>query len=178
MKKLLFHKLFRKHQDSVFSYSFYFLKNRDDAEDVTQEVFIRLWQHWDEIDQKKVVAWMMKVAYHLCIDRIRQRKLCGNRFQDQTQNRFEKILTPPNVHTNPELGYEFNETQKVLLCALEILPERTRSILLLHYFQGLKYETIGEIMNLNVSAIKVAVHRGKKILRETIKKQYPELVES
>ena len=89
----------------------------------------------------------------------------------------ETAIYQSDKMVNPESYYEYSETQKLLLHALETLPEKTRSMLLLHYFQGFKYEMIGEILNTSVNTVKVAIHRGKKILKEMLEEQFPERVE-
>ncbi len=171
MKKLAFQKLLQKHKDRIFSYAFYFLHNREDAEDVTQEVFVRLWQHWDKIDRNRVVAWMIRVAHNQCVDLVRHKKNSSGYFRNSVQLDIEKI---PEKEGDPALNYEQKESQKALLSALEMLPEKTKSMLLLHYFHGLKCETIGEILDTNVNTVKVAIHRGRKMLRHALSEQFPE----
>ena len=63
-----------------------------------------------------------------------------------------------------------------MISTLSTLPEITQSILLMHYFQGMKYETIANILDINTNAVKVAAHRGKKALKLTITEQYPEII--
>jgi len=174
MKKNEFKKILHTNKNRVFSYAFYLLRNREDAEDITQEVFIRLWKNWDSIDRKKVVGWMMRVTHNCCIDLMRQKKASANQLRSAGRVDSESALLKSDTNTDPELQYEFTETQRVLLSAMEALPERTKSMLLLHYFQGLKYEAIGEILNTKVSTVKVAVHRGKKVLRQVLAEQFPE----
>ncbi len=174
MKKNAFKKILHTSKNRVFSYAFYLLKNREDAEDITQDVFIRLWEHWSSIDQKKVVGWMMRVTHNCCVDLMRQKRASASPLRSAGRVDSESALLKADANTDPELQYAFTETQRVLLSAMETLPERTKSILLLHYFQGLKYEVIGEILNAKVSTVKVAVHRGKKVLRQVLAEEFPE----
>ena len=177
MKKASFPKIVQQHKDRVFGYSYYFLRNREDAEDVTQDVFVRLWQHWDNIDKNKIRAWVMQVAHHRCIDFTRKRKRI---YQDAY-----KTASNPNglVHQlstemqDPNEQFELNETQRLLLHVLEGLPERTKSMMLMHYFQDLKFETIADILDVNINTVKVTVHRGRKMVKEVIEKKYPEMAE-
>jgi RNA polymerase sigma-70 factor (ECF subfamily) len=71
-------------------------------------------------------------------------------------------------HSDPRARYELTRKQEQLLSALETLPPRTRSMLLLHYFHGLKYEAIAEILETKVGSIRVAVHRGRRALRDLL----------
>jgi RNA polymerase sigma factor (sigma-70 family) len=177
MKKASFPKIVQQHKDRVFGYSYYFLHNREDAEDVTQDVFVRLWQHWDEIDKNKIKAWVMQVAHHRCIDFTRKRKRIHEDSYKTVSNPKSSILQFSSEMRDPDMQFEFSETQHLLLSALEGLPERTRSMMLMHYFQDLKFETIADILDVNINTVKVTVHRGRKMLKEVIESKYPEMAE-
>jgi DNA-directed RNA polymerase specialized sigma24 family protein len=55
-----------------------------------------------------------------------------------------------------------------------VLPKKTQSMLLMHYFQGLKYDDIGEVLDTKVSTVKVAIHRGRKMLKQLLAEAFPE----
>lgn len=63
-----------QHRHRVLSFARYSLRVREDAEDVTQEVFIKLWQHWHKIDHEKLGAWLMRVAHNCVIDHVRKQR--------------------------------------------------------------------------------------------------------
>ena len=178
MKRFRFIKLLRAHKDRVFSYALYFLHNREDAEDVTQEVFVRLWENLDGIDQSRAGAWIVKVTHNRCIDWARRRKTVDSRVRIADQGLLENLPSEgkPVVHSRLS-DREIADTREMLLEALGTLPERTRSMLLLHYYQGLKYETIARIMDAKTNAVKTAVHRGRKSLRRALDKHFPEKTE-
>jgi RNA polymerase sigma factor (sigma-70 family) len=177
IKRALFLKAIEQHKNRVFSYSYYFLRNREDAEDVTQDVFVRLWQHWSNIDQKKMKAWIMQVTHHRCIDFTRKRK----RIQENKQKSESDPITTISQYSvfakDPDSQLELSETQEFLLQALDGLPDRTKSMMLMHYFQDLKFETIATMMNVNINTVKVTIHRGRKMLKEVIEREYPEMAE-
>ena len=177
MKNSTYKNLLEKHNNRVFSYAYYILRNREDAEDITQDVFIRLWQNWDRIDHNKVKAWMMKVVHNRCMDLYRRKKVPINQQCKAYGVELQSIPSERTVENNPEYNLEFTESQKLLLSALDTLPPRTREILLMHYYQDLKYKTISEIMNTKISTIKVAVHRGKRLLRKALEDYFQERVE-
>ncbi len=153
-------------RDGIYSYLCYLLKNREDAEDVTQEVFIRLWNHWDRVDQARVKSWLMRVAHNRSIDLIRQKKTVVS--QGRIMSPLEYVERSMSAEGTPETIYENNEKHAAILTALKQLPEKMHSILLMHYFQGMKYKEIGEILNITISDVKVSVHRGKKLLRDSM----------
>jgi RNA polymerase sigma-70 factor (ECF subfamily) len=169
--------LLQEQRNRVFSYSCYFLRNREDAEDVTQEVFIKLWKNMHKIDKRKIVPWIIQVTHNCCIDRVRKRKSVKETPKYVSSDNLDKIMVKTEKQADPELSFESNETHQILLSALHTLPERTKSMLLLHYFQGLKYKAIGTLLNTDAGAVKVAIHRGRKMLREKLTPHFIELTE-
>lgn len=176
MKKSAFQKILRDHKDRLYGYALYFLRDRDEAEDVVQEVCIKLWEKWDSVDRNRRTAWMMRVAHNQCIDVIRRRKMSVNVQTEKKRDMQAAYQVDSKGDGHPEAQLELAETQKVLLSALDTLPEQTKSMMLMHYFQGLKYEEIGEVLNAKLSTVKVAVHRGRKALKEVLSEHYPERV--
>jgi RNA polymerase sigma factor (sigma-70 family) len=174
MKQTRYKSVFREHRDKVFGYAFYLLRNREDAEDVTQEVFIALWRHWTDVDPKKMEAWIMRSTRNRCIDVIRKRQSPLSRVQDIN---WENAAFSGNEAESPLAQMELTETQDSVLNMLYTLPEKIQSILLLHYFQDMKLTAIGDVMDVNLNTIKVTLHRGRKMLKEALKKYYPDAVE-
>ncbi len=174
MKDRIFKNLLKEHKNRVYSYALYFLHNREDAEDITQEVFIRVWKYQDRIRGKTVVPWLMKVTHNCCIDCIRKRKSERRNNYTESMDEFDTISSDLDNYSSPESSYELSEMQKELLNALQTLPDKTRSMILLHYFQGMRFDEIGEIFGTKSGTVKVAVHRGRKMLREILKEQFVE----
>lgn len=177
MNQIAYKKYLEKEKNRILSYAYYFLRNWEDAEDVTQEVFVKLWQYRDKIERNKVTPWIMRVAHNQCIDLIRKKKADKSHYSVSVDDRLNVTSQKSDKSLNPESHYEYTELQKLILNALEMLPEKTRSMLLLHYFQGYKYDVIGEILNTNVNTIKVGIHRGKKLLKDILEEQFPERAE-
>ena len=161
----------KRYADRVFSQAVYMLKNRDDAEDAVQHVFIRLWRHMDAIDHEKVEVWLMRVTHNFCIDCLRKRK---SGFDTHDALEIDRI---PVTADSPEQTCHATETQRVLLEAMESLPERTKSMLLMHYYQGLKYEEIAGLLAVSLGTVKTAIHRGKRQLKTVLSTHYAELSE-
>jgi RNA polymerase sigma factor (sigma-70 family) len=183
MKRTEFQNLLNSHKDRVYGHAVYFLRNREDAEDVTQEVFVKLWNHWDSIDMEKAESWLMRVAHRQCIDSFRRRArarrretpdACGDRDSDTLND------GPPTASfypSDPELEFELNENQRTLIDAMDGLPAATRSMMLMHYFEDITMECIGEVLGMTPNAVKVAIHRGRKNLGEILRTKYPKWTE-
>jgi RNA polymerase sigma-70 factor (ECF subfamily) len=174
MKQMKYKQIFRKHRDQVFGYAYYLLRNREDAEDVTQEVFINLWRHRNNVDQKKMEAWIMRSTRNRCIDVIRKRQKPLSQVQGID---WDSLSFATDENESPAAQLEVTDTQNSVLRALYLLPEKLQSILLLHYFQDLKLSTISEILEVNVNTVKVSLHRGRKMLKEALKEHCPDVLE-
>jgi RNA polymerase sigma-70 factor (ECF subfamily) len=123
-------------------------------------------------------AWIMQVAHNGCIDTLRKRKTSTARIVQLEP--YELALLPGNDDEagDPAALHERNEMKVTVLSALGALPERTKSMLLLHYFHGMSYESIGESLDATLSSVKVTIHRGKKKLKQVLLERSPEVVES
>lgn len=177
-KKADFKQLVEQHKDRVYSYAVYMLQNWADAEEVTQTVFLRLWENWERIETMKMKAWIMQVAHNGCIDNLRKRKITVARLVQLEPHELALLPGETDGGGNPAVEHEVCEQRTMVLSAMNALPDRTRGMLLLHYFQGMSYESIGELMDATLSSVKVTIHRGKKKLKEILLERSPEVVES
>jgi len=161
MKQTFFQQVLREHRDRVFSHALYSLRDRDDAEDVTQEVFLRYWRTDPDVPDDRIGAWLTRVVHNLCIDHSRRRKTIRAYFGRPDPDAMEHLVaTTPDLQTD-QLGHE-------LLTAMQALSPETRSIMLMHYEQGLKLREISELLDANVNSLKVRIHRARKTLREVL----------
>ncbi len=172
-----FQNLLRKHRDRVFSHAYYFLRNREDAEDVAQEVFVKLWENRNAVDLQKVEAWLMRVVHNQCIDCHRRRSRIRNREETGGNGQWGSRSAGGEAETDPEREFDLSETQATLLAAMQNLSPAVRSMLLMHYFEDLDFEKIAGIMGLTENAVKVAVHRGRKKLKTLLETRHSEMVE-
>jgi RNA polymerase sigma-70 factor (ECF subfamily) len=163
-----FEELLQSQKDRIYSYAFYFLRDHQDAQDVTQDVFLRLWLQCKAKDRRGMVAWMMRVAHNRCIDVKRKRQRRRARHDDSEGFRLEDLPAEAATSTDPEADYGLNETQEILLSALRELPATIQSAMLMHYFQELTCREIADLQNTKESTIKVRIHRGRKILRRLL----------
>lgn len=178
IKKTQFQNIMHLHKDRVLNYAIYFLKNRQDAEDITQEVFIKLWNSWEHIDRRKVRPWLMQVTHNRCIDYYRKWKNSAAKNIDLDDVLESKYYDMDNTMMMPDTNQELKELQQTLLDALDQVPLKTKSVFLLHYFHGFKLEEVGEIIDVNLNTVKVTLHRGKKSLKTILKRSFPEIVEA
>lgn len=165
MKNEIFQKLLEQHRDRVYSHALYSLRDPDDAADVTQEVFVRLWQQLEEIDEDRTGAWLNRVVHNLCIDQARRRKAQRTHFGTPDTEATDRLVAPRDGLHDPEKALHLDRRQAALLEAMETLTPETRSVMVMHYFQGLKLHEIADQLDKTVSALKVQIHRARKSLR-------------
>ena len=164
MDKNTFIKILESHRDRVFSYVLYCLRDRDDAEDVTQDVFVRLWRNRDAVDAGRVGAWLIRVAHNLCVDHARRRRTARTHLGRDGALAVESRAAAASFD-DPVDNLQREQIRTALLDAMTELQEETRSAMIMHYFQGMKIQEVAAALDAKTSTIKVRIHRARKVLR-------------
>ncbi|MGI9250665.1 MAG: RNA polymerase sigma factor [Pseudohongiellaceae bacterium] len=175
-----------KHRQRVYSFAHYSLRAVEDAEDVTQEVFIKLWRNWQQIDHNKLPAWLMRVTHNAVIDHVRKRKRHTDvldQFQDveaqgdgqgteQDSGESGRSVTSEGIMGGTmQDGTRLNQLDKerfreCLQQAIKALHDPFRSIIIMRDIQGQSYADIGQCLELSPSQTKVYLHRARRKLRD------------
>lgn len=142
--------------DNVYRFILKNLRHEEDARDVVQTAFEKMWRNREEVDAQKSKSYLFTVAYHQMIDHIRKVK----RIQLKDEFREEARIENRGAH----------DLKKVLNEALNRLSETQRSLVMLKDYEGYSYDEIGQIMNLNASQVKVYLHRARVQLKEYLVK--------
>lgn len=142
--------------DNVFRFIFKNLRHEEDARDVVQTAFEKLWRNRNEVDPLKSKSYLFTIAYNAMIDHLRKVK----RISLKEEFRAEASIS----------NREMNNAKAVLQHALARLSETQRSLVMLKDYEGYNYEEIGQIMNLSESQVKVYLHRARLQLKEYIVK--------
>lgn len=165
MEKETYIKLLKEHRDCIYSLAIYSLRDPDDASDITQETFLRLWRYDGDLTSTQAKAWLMRVCHNLCIDHFRRRKTVRTYFGVPDSDAVENLRNSGTADCDPEIRQQQQQQQQVLLNSMAILPAETRSIMMLHYFQDLKIQEIAGLLGLKPSTIKVRLHRARQSLK-------------
>lgn len=142
--------------DNVYRFILKNLRNEEDARDVVQTSFEKMWRHREEVDASKSKSFLFTVAYRQMIDHIRKVK------RIQLKEEFNEGVKVQNK--------QVNNLKKVLDEALARLSETQRTLVLLKDYEGYSYEEIGKITNLSESQVKVYLHRARIQLKEYLVK--------
>lgn len=140
----------------------YQLGNRsDEIEDITQEVFIRVYRFLNQFSKAKFTTWLYKITLNVTRDTARKRNQNLKRVLKLKQERLENSLEV-EVHI-----IQSEEDRNLHIC-LQKLDEKYRIPIILHYFHDKKYDEIAEIMSLTLSTIKTRILRGKAMLKKAL----------
>lgn len=143
------------HSDALFRFALKNLKDRDEAQEIVQTAFERLWVRRSEVDFEKVKSYLFTTAYHAMVDHWRKAKKMTE-------------LTPEMENRPATTAPEYKGLKAVLEKALSQLTEVQRTVVLLRDYEGYSYEEIGEITGLNESQVKVYIFRARQTLKQII----------
>jgi len=144
------------------------LKNKMDAEDVTQEVMIKIWQNVDKFNILAAKTWIMKTTNNLCIDYLRRRAVSVSR-EFEIDEIFEDTYSNNLTSDNPYLVTHLNMMTSKIKEAIKRLPENLRSVFVLYEIEGFKYREISKSLEMPVNSVKVYLMRARKKLQEELK---------
>lgn len=149
--------LFARYSKRIYNYFLKSTLERDDSDDLTQELFIRVMKYRNSYKDGQVFQyWIFQIARNMLKDHFRKMKV--------HRDHFNPVEVLPDVS---EIGSEEQfEKEKMLTLAMKKLTDDKRELLVMSKFQGMKYEQIAALRKTSVSNIKVQVHRTIKELRE------------
>jgi RNA polymerase sigma-70 factor (ECF subfamily) len=164
-----FRKLADEYSGRVYTYALYSLRRREDAEDVTQEVLVRLWQHRDGIRPDLVGPWVMRVARNLVVDFARRGRARATMFADgpAAELAAAMVASGDTVAGNVERG----DLRSSIEAAIAELDEPYRSIVVMREIQELAYQEIASALDLPLGTVKVYLHRARRRLRESVRRE-------
>ncbi|MBM3422813.1 MAG: sigma-70 family RNA polymerase sigma factor [Chlorobi bacterium] len=171
----LFKALVSEHQDMVLNTCYRFVMNREDAEDLAQEVFVEVFRSLDKFrEESKLSTWIYRIAVTKSLDHLRRMKR-KKRFSS-----LKRIIgiddpaeeLPSSSSDNPEQTLAEKENLAVLQQALNALPENQKTAFLLSKQDGYSNSEIAEILQTSVSAVESLVHRAKKNLHDRLHDYY------
>jgi RNA polymerase sigma-70 factor (ECF subfamily) len=158
-----------RHLRRIVAFSARVLGSPDEAEDVAQEVFTRVWTHagsW-EPGRALFTTWLFRVALNLCRDRLARRR----------EGPLDDAGEPPDPRPTPAEQLEDAQVRRVVTREVDALPERQRTALALCHYQGLRNIEAAAIMELSVEALESLLARARRTLRERLRPLAPELLE-
>ena len=150
--------LYRKTDRAVYAYALSILRNAQDAEDVLQECFIRIFRSAAFYhDDGKPMAWILTIAKNLCMDLLRSR----NRITDLPDDVWLNLAAPQTTH----------EDRLVLNACMQALSDKERQIVVLHAVAGFKHRQIAEFMDMSLTGVLSKYHRAIQKMKRRVQEQ-------
>jgi len=145
-----------EHSNKLYGYAMRFLRNTEDAEDILQDVFEKLWINRKKVEVDKAKSWMFTTAHNAMLNLISKK----SRVQ---------LLGSENLPEGTKKDVNKFESKQVVDRAVGILPPIQKSIILLRDLEGYSYEEIGEMLSLSSSQVKVYLFRARNKIKKQLK---------
>jgi len=153
-----FGQLMHRYAGAVYNLAYRMLGNAEDAEDASQEIFLRAYTRLESFDhQRRFSTWLLSIGSNYCIDRLRRRRFSWLTLDDAA-------FALPSSERGPERTALDHERQAIVQGALQKLPEHYRMVTVLRYWSDLSDEEIAKVTGLPESTIKTRLHRARHML--------------
>lgn len=164
-------KLLKKYKNSVYSLVLRMVRNSQEAEDLTQEAFIKAFNSLASFNEEYAFStWLYKIATNNCIDFFRKRKLQTYSLDKPIQYKDSEIQHEiPDPDLNPEKSIMATERNKLIKEAINKLPEKYHRAIVLRHSEEKSYEEIAEILGLPLGTVKARIFRAREMLNKTLK---------
>lgn len=149
-----YNKCIDEHADGLYRFILKNMKDEEEARDVVQDAFEKMWRNKDNVEGLKAKSYLFTTGYHTMIDRIRKQKHISNYTEVNEESLFHTV--------------QYTDLKEILNNAINLLPDTQKAVILLRDYEGYSYEEIGKITELNESQVKVYIYRARLFLKEYI----------
>ena len=170
-----FEEILYRYQSIIYNISYRFAGSSEDAEDMTQEVFIKIFRNINSFQFKsKLSTWIYRVTTNTCLDIVKRKKdnMTAFSLDDNLEDGEGKLLSSEiaDSRPTPDKQAEQHEIKNAVNKAISQLPEDYRAVVILRDIHGLPYDDIAEIVDCSVGTVKSRISRGRRKLREILLK--------
>ena len=163
-----FHRALAEHADSLKAYATRLLGDAIAAEDVSQDSFLALYRHLNQVPTAAFRPWLFRVARNLCLDQLRRRKFKMSLFRDLTKD-DDQPFTPSDLRAlQPDDVAESNEANAAIEKAIGELPMKFREAFVLCEVEGLSYEDAAAVMNCPVKTVSTRLFRARQRFKSLV----------
>src|SRR5215467_4492880 len=167
--------LVRRYQGKIFRLAQHITQNREDAEDVLQETFLKAYEHLDQFQgNSKFYTWIVRIAVNQALMKLRKRKTDRTVSMDETIDTGEDTVAREIAawDENPEERYSREEMNEILGSAIEGLAPPYRTVFVLRDIEELSTEETAEALNLSIPAVKSRLLRARLQLRDKLTRYF------
>jgi len=177
--KSAFRLIVEKYQRRVINAAYRLLGNRDDAEEVAQETFLKVYMSAKSYrPQAELFTYLYTIATRVALNRLRKERrfrrlsLDGSK-EDEGEHAGSEPASDPS--DRPDLSLERSEREALVRRAMDALPVAQKAVLMLSRYEGLSYKQIAEVMDISVSSVESKLHRAKQTLRKKLSVYFEDL---
>ena len=161
------------HQDYVYSLVYQMVKSHADAEEITQDVFVKVYKKIDTYQAKaKFTTWLYTIAYRTSLNYLEKKKIVFNLTEIQTSDNEQDISLDFIGKMEPETIREDSDLTRILWKAIDSIPQMQGVVITLFYLQQFSVNEIAQMMSVSQNTIKINLFRGRKSLKENLQKNY------
>ncbi|MBI3813937.1 MAG: RNA polymerase sigma factor [Nitrospinae bacterium] len=167
-KKERFLNLFKEYESRIYNFIYRMTRNEADAEELTQEAFIRVWNGIDKLrSDSSITSWIYKIASNVCFDSFRKNK---RTLKEETLEPDDEFLYDAKIPLIEDEIYKARMAE-CIRSYIAKLPEDYRAVILLHDIEGLKNSDIADMLGISLDAVKIKLHRARGRLRKILSKE-------
>lgn len=160
-----FESLFRSSYVSLVRYAKTIIKDHDTAEEIVQDLFVRLWQERQKINiESSLNGYLFRAVHNRCLHWLSHTRVVERHAQEMAEQEMEKSESPVEI-------IQYNELQLKIAKVIERLPERCGRIFCMNRFEGLKYSEIAEKLSVSVKTVEANMGRALKEFRKALKEK-------
>jgi RNA polymerase sigma-70 factor, ECF subfamily len=166
----LYGEIIERYQGKLFAYLYRLIGNRDEAEDLLQDVFIKAYKNLNSFDaERKFSSWIYRIAHNEAVNHIKRKSLKRFISWEDISSTKDK-LESSSAEEGADDAWIRRESGREVDEAINGLPIKYKQVLLLRFFSDKSYEEIGEILGKPVNTVGTLINRAKKKLAEEIEK--------
>lgn len=164
-----FNKLYTIYSARLFNFALGICKNHEEAEEVVQQVFIKIWENHSDINPElSFSGYIFKIAKNILLNNIRKR-IIEKEYQNYAVSLYESI------EASPETEIDFSLFQNILEDIISRIPEKRKEVFLLSRNKNLTYNQIAEKLNISVNTINTQISKSLQFIRSELEKHYPSI---
>ncbi|HEU5393284.1 MAG TPA: sigma-70 family RNA polymerase sigma factor [Candidatus Methylomirabilis sp.] len=175
-----FEALVKRHQAAAFALAYQMVRHREDAQDIAQEAFVRVFRGLRDFQgQAAFKTWLHRIVVNLALDALRRRSRQPAAAYDDTREPGDEAREEVGAHPDedPDRALQAREVGEAIRMALEEVPAPQRAALLLREVEGLSYQEIAEVLGCAVGTVMSRLHYARRRLRERLRPFLEELEE-
>ncbi len=162
-----------RYADAITNLCWRYLGSQEEAEDATQDVFLKAYQALEQWEPKaKFKTWLYRIAINHCLNLLKRRqKVSFQSLSIRNSEKDEGILSdPPSREEDAETGFIKKQRQRTIQNLIRELPINQRHVIILFYYQNLSYKEVAEVLNISINSVESRLFRAKQNLAKKIQR--------